>query len=303
VAVDPPPQPHLLRSFAFYAVVGTWMEADVIADTVRNAFAQGVERVYLVDNDSPDSTVPAAVDAGAQLAMTYRTDHFDDHYRFALMNALVQYVSGGQPDDHVWWLWLDADEFPRPTAEGTIREYLATLDEAIRVVGARFLNHYPTPGEVAFVPGRHPAAVQPLVEEADLNICALGHRKHPLQRWDRHGPPLRSGLGFHRAESAVRPLLEPREPIVIHHVPFREEETTRTRLRQLWSDSAGAASRAVLGDIATDHMEARWASLDAVYSGDWASVQNFLPNRPKYGVHLTDWRNLRPAVSTRLPTW
>ena len=59
--------------FGLYAIVVTWMEADVIAATVRNAFAQGCERVLLVDNDSPDDTVAKAEAAGAELARSFST--------------------------------------------------------------------------------------------------------------------------------------------------------------------------------------------------------------------------------------
>ena len=59
-AMEKPTNPNPLDDFGFYAIVGTWMEADVIADTVANAFTQGVDRVFLVDNESPDDTVERA---------------------------------------------------------------------------------------------------------------------------------------------------------------------------------------------------------------------------------------------------
>ena len=49
--------PEPLTSFPLFAVVKTWMDEDIIEATVRNAFAQGVDRVFLVDNASTDSTV------------------------------------------------------------------------------------------------------------------------------------------------------------------------------------------------------------------------------------------------------
>jgi hypothetical protein len=63
-----PVDPDTLPEFRFFAVLGTWMEEDVVEATVRNAFAQGVEAVYLVDNASTDATVEWAVAAGATLA-------------------------------------------------------------------------------------------------------------------------------------------------------------------------------------------------------------------------------------------
>ncbi len=303
VAEPNPGHPEPLGHFAFYAVVGTWMEADVIADTVANAFAQGVERVFLADNASPDDTVTRAVAAGAEHMITFHAERYDERYRIALMNEVVHHVSTASSHDHVWWLWLDADEFPRPQRGGALREYLTSLDRRFRVVGARFLNHYPTPGQPAHVPGTHPLDHQPLCEELPLNICGELHRKHPLQRWDRNGARIDAGLGFHRAECRERPLFEPTEPIVVHHFPFREESTTRRRMDTLWSRADGSAPRARFGDVATDHMEARLKSLDAVYAGRWTEVHTFMPGAPEQGVTLVDWRDLTPSISPDLVRW
>ena len=235
--------------------------------------------------------------------MTYRTDTFEERYRYNVMNEFVRHQSTTSDVDHLWWLWLDADEFPRPEPGGTIRGMLERIDRRFRVVGARVLNHYPSAGEPAYVSGEHPIDHQPMCEEVPQGICALMHRKHPLQRWDREGPRIDAGLGFHRAECAVRPLLEPTEPVIVHHVPFREEAVTRRRLELLWSGKDSSAARAREDDDATGHMAARLRSLDAVYAGDWASVHNFMPGAPPTGVDVVDWRELRPRISTDIQRW
>src|SRR5580692_11506323 len=66
-----PGDAHPLDDARFFAVLGTWMEEDVVEATVRNALAQGVEAVYLVDNASTDETVERAVAAGAILAESF----------------------------------------------------------------------------------------------------------------------------------------------------------------------------------------------------------------------------------------
>ena len=45
--------------------------------------------------------------------------------------------------EHIWWLWLDADEFPHAPAGATVREFLEPLDRRFRVVGASV--HQPLP--------------------------------------------------------------------------------------------------------------------------------------------------------------
>src|SRR5262249_37316928 len=140
-----PATPRPLDAFKLYAVVSTWMEADVIEATVRNAFEQGCDRVLLFDNDSPDETVAVALAAGAELIRTFSTGHHDDEFRIGLMNDAVADMSESDDARHIWWLWCDADEFPHGPRGLTVREFLASLDRSFRIVGGRVVNHYPGP--------------------------------------------------------------------------------------------------------------------------------------------------------------
>ncbi len=79
-----PRQPDVLTDFRFFAVLGTWMEDDVVEATVKNALAQGVERVFVVDNASTDATVERAVAAGAVLAECYSTEVYEERVRILL---------------------------------------------------------------------------------------------------------------------------------------------------------------------------------------------------------------------------
>ncbi|HEY7946225.1 MAG TPA: glycosyltransferase family 2 protein, partial [Acidimicrobiales bacterium] len=161
VATEANPVPgDRLPGFRFFAVLGTWMEQDVVEATVRNAFAQGVEEVYLVDNASTDATVEQAVAAGAVLEESYDTAVYDERVRILLMNAVVARRSLASGADHVWWLWLDADEFPEGPDGTTIAQYLATLDRRFRVVGSTYYNHFPS-DEPYYIPGFHPLDFQP----------------------------------------------------------------------------------------------------------------------------------------------
>jgi len=262
-----------LETFKLFAIVGTWMEADVIEATVRNAFTQGCDQVFLVDNESPDDTVEVALGAGAELAASFSTDRYDEHERLRVMNDVVARISAEDGSDHIWWLWLDADEFPHGPGGLSIRDYLATLDRDYRVVGARCINHYP--GEAPqYVTSRHPLDFQPLGEELMSRYsCWLWHWKHPLQRFDRGRPLIQCTVGFHRASSDERPLLEPPEPVFVHHFPFRDRDATERRLRALFSAASSDSGRAELDGFAAWHMSARFRSLEAVYAQDWNAVE------------------------------
>jgi len=278
-----------LDSFRFFAVLGTWMEEDVVEATVRNALAQGVEAVYMVDNASTDDTVPRAVAAGATLVDTFATRHYEERIRILLMNAVVarQSLASGSP--HVWWLWLDADEFPEGPDGMTIVEYLRGLDRRFRVVGSTYYNHYPT-DRPEYLPGFHPLDFQPLCERytsKHVHHCRQPHWKHPLMRFDDTGPFILAGGGFHTGTLRTRqPLCEPTGGIVTHHVCYRDEEAARRRLELLCGVSERNASNDAIGNRT---IQRRFDSLDAVYARDWSRVNNLRGDEPAYGVDPTPW--------------
>jgi hypothetical protein len=292
------PQP----SFRFFAVVGAWYEGDIIGACVANARAQGCEEVFLVDNDSPDDTVDAAVAAGATLAASYRTPSYSEQARIGLMNAVVEHTSALAGDEHVWWLWLDADELPHGPNGTTLVEHLRGLDRDVRVVGARAFDHYPT--TTAPVPrDRHPIDVVPKCAEEAGRFrarCPAGHYKHPLQRFDRDGPRIIALKGFHRVRSTVR-LLEAPEPVFIQHFPFRNEEATRARLGALVRADDGDAritaheAAELAGSKRGSTASRRYAELDAIYDAARTGVP--------YDPALAPWPDAVGAEHGPIARW
>ena len=284
-----PPHPDLSGAFRFFAVLGTWMEQDVVEATVRNAFAQGAEEVYLVDNASTDATVPRALAAGATLAETWDSPVYEERVRILLMNDVVARVSLASGAEHVWWLWLDADEFPEGPGGTTVARYLATLDRRFRMVGSTYYSHFPS-DEPRYIPGFHPLDFQPLCERyvpERPRHCSQPHWKHPLQRFDRHGPFLLATGGFHSATLRTRDtLFEPRGGIVTHHVPYRDEPTTRARLERLGGDAGRNGANDAIGNT---EIGRRLRSLDAVYDGRWGDVDPLVTKDTGSGVHPVAW--------------
>jgi Glycosyl transferase family 2 len=280
------PRPGRTPEFRLFAVLGTWMEADVVEACVKNALTQGCEEVFFVDNDSPDDTVDVAQRAGATLAASFATPVFNDWMRIGMMNEVVEEVSRRSGDSHIWWLWLDADEFPHGPRGLTVRDLLSSLDGRFRVVGAQFFTHVPS-AVPAYIPGAHPLDHMPWCAQNADDRCGNGmqHFKHPLQRFDRGGPPIEVGLGFHSVRSRRSALLEPKDSLLVHHFQSREEATTRARMAKLCGTDAGPDSRVGYYDFRQRAAEAglplgmvqRFAQLDEIYANARAGPSSFPP--------------------------
>lgn len=267
-----PPQPVLLPGFRFFAIVKTWMDEDVIDATVRNARVQGAEEVFVVDNASADATVSRAQGAGAVIAEVFDTPAFDGPMAQTLMNAVVARESLRTGDDHVWWLYLDSDEFPEGPHGTTVADYLAGLDRRFRVVGSSCFNHLPT-AKPEYIPGFHPIEFQPVCYEFRPSwapMCGQPHWKHSLQRFDRAAHFIVSRAGSHWG-ICPDPLLEPEGGIVTHHFQYREEDLTRAKLDL--TCGPGSRRTGLYGPSGHDSFNRRRRSLDAVYSQSWGDVE------------------------------
>ena len=108
------------------------------------------------------------------------------------------------------------------------------------------------------------------------------------------------GPGFHKASSTDL-LLEPSDGAFLHHFPFRDEALSRARLDVLCG-ADGKTGRGQEGDPATDHMLARFRSLEAVYAQRWDEVDNFMPGA-ETGVSVVPWDQLVDAEDRSIARW
>jgi Glycosyl transferase family 2/Sulfotransferase family len=273
---DNPDDPSTLDEFLLMAVIKSWMDEDVIGATVQNLKTHGFDAVYLVDNASTDATVANGVKAGAEVAEVYETEAFDGRLVQPFVNAVVARESLRSRADHVWWLLLDSDEFPEGPGGMSLRQYLSGLDRRFRVVGASFVNHVPS-SKPEYVEGFHPIDFQPLCypfEPANHPPCPLGHWKHPLQRFDRHGQFVLSNDGAHTAYASER-LVEPSAGIVTHHFQYRDEKRTRDKLELVCGTSSPRVG--LHQSAGFSGFTRRKRSLDAVYARRWTDM-DVLPN-------------------------
>ena len=302
--VENPAKPDPARPVRLFGLVATWCEEDVIEATVHNALMQGCERVFIIDNESPDDTVKRAAAAGAEIACVYHTDYYEESRRLAEMSGVINAVSSEADAEHVWWLLSDADEFVHGPDGLRLVDYLAGLDRRFRVIGARVFDHFPM-SEPANVSNRHPLDYQPLCQEMKMAWCSLRHWKHPLIRWDRSGPDVGLDNGFHRVRASFR-VDEPREGAFMHHFQYRNRSETSERLRRLCEAAEGGVIRSAIDDARQRGESAgrrRWATLDYVYSQDWAHVERQTPRGSQPGVNPRPWTSLVSAADASVARW
>jgi hypothetical protein len=234
------------KPFALYAVLFTWYEEDIIAACVKNLFAEGVDRVFLIDNGSPDKTVELAVLGGALHVETVVSEHFSEELKCGKVFALTRRILAEEGRERSWWPFCDADEFPTSPDRGAIREYLADLDDAVHVVGGHFIAHYPLE-KPHYLSGFHPADFQfRATPQDDLAVyCDLIHDKHNLIRFDNGAFDVKIHGGYHRFQSDGV-LSEAHTGLCIHHCQFRSENHALKRLKALVGVDEQGCSR--LGD-------------------------------------------------------
>ena len=290
-----------------FAIVNTWMEADIIEATVRNCWEQGCDRVFLLDNDSPDDTVERAKTAGAELLENYHTDFFQNSVKYRIINEHIGRLAaelGG-----AWWMCLDADELPTGPHGLRIREYLAGLPTQFNVVGAYSFDHHPT-APLANLPGFHPADFQPYGMFRTAKFCGQRHWKHLLFIVDRDGLT-GTWRGSHSLwiRKGASAKTEPTEALLIHHFMYRNRRDTEQRLRELTKPRPefGGASRVVPNEIFIGQQGCakKFRQLDLIYSCKWDQVEPPHSQMLDYqiGVPVEHWSKILSPADYSYPRW
>ncbi|WP_153306870.1 hypothetical protein [Desulfonatronum thioautotrophicum] len=133
--------------------------------------------------------------------------------------------------ENIWWLFIDADEFPHGPSNKTLKQHLKSLPSIYRVVGSRFVNHYPNKNK--FYPGSNPINTYPKALIDEIFYCDNCHTKHQLLRYDKNMPNIFTGPGYHIFASKSCPLPEPAQSIYTHHFQYREINATSKRLKKI----------------------------------------------------------------------
>lgn len=288
---EPPPGPsHEATAVPLiYGLSQAWNEDDVIYATVRNLFIEGIDRVFVIDDASDDDTASEAATAGATVIADASDGKFHEIRRTERIAQVIdeQTAAAGRP---VWWVVVDADEFPRGPRGTTVRDHVLTLPPWVDTVGSRVLEHYPA--ELSTPKSRHhPVDELPNARWHDNPSCPAGHWKHQMLLLRRPGE-LRFLPGRHAiaAPPDRRPVRESRSSLLMHHVPLRDRQRTEQKIRSAASDSGRYGSSS--DTFVKRRLESRLRMLDLAYQDQYHRLPNMFPGEPKTGTSVRDWRDL-----------
>ncbi|GAA1583682.1 hypothetical protein GCM10009678_77900 [Actinomadura kijaniata] len=272
-----------------FGLCQAWNEDDVIYATVRNLFGQGVDEVFVIDDGSDDDTAAEAAAAGATVLRQPAGGAFNEVRRTERIARVIdeRTASAGRP---LWWIMVDADEFPRGPGRSTIRELVGTLAPEVDTVGSRVLEHYPSRSS-APEPRHHPIDELRMARPYLNPACPAGHWKHQLLHVRAPGD-LRFRMGRHTiaAPPDRRPVVESRSSLLMHHFPLRGRERTERRFRQATARSGryGAGSDKLVGQ----RTELRLRMLELAYEEKYELMPAMFPGQRNIGFPVHDWREL-----------
>lgn len=208
-----------------YAITCTWNESDIIYSTVKNLYVQGCDKVFLVDNGSTDNTIAEAKRAGAILVNSFNTHYFDEIKKVSILNSSVMAINEASPHDEIWWIYLDADEFPCGWEGKTLKESLLSIENRIGAIHSQIYDHFPTT-EPFHLPDHYPGDFQLYAKKSQI-------QKIQLIKYTRGKQHIFTYGGFHYYNAHGEEVIESDKKIELHHFNFRQLEFTKKRLEQL----------------------------------------------------------------------
>jgi glycosyltransferase involved in cell wall biosynthesis len=271
-----------------YAITAVWNEEDIVYALVEHLCAQGVDRVFVIDDESDDATVAEATAAGAEVIRTRSDGTYSEAVRSArVRDAIATYTEAAGGD--VWWLVVDADEFPRGPDGTTVRDLVERAPGWVDVVGSRVLDHVPA-GADDYLPRQPPLPFFPLARWFRSAFCGRGHWKHPLirvrQAGDVYPMPGHHTVGTvdgRRAREWVPTLLT-------HHFPLRAHRRTEEKLRRAMTPDGRYATSP--DGFTRDRILERLRALDDLYAGRYERVASGFAGDRRMGITVSDWRAL-----------
>ncbi|MGB4136468.1 MAG: glycosyltransferase family 2 protein [Microbacterium sp.] len=249
-------------------------EADVLARTIEHLFAQGVDRMLVVDNGSDDHTPELLQELAHRHPIDIGTDAEVGYFQSHKMSALAEHARRAGAD---WVIPFDADEFWF-APDATVADFLRTSTGTR--VEAELFNVFPTRA--------HPV-LDGLGGEVRFDM-----RPHLLRKVAAQTHPLLwIGMGNHLA---LRPG-DSSGGLRVVHLPWRSEEQLMRKLRQgaaayrtTGIDTLGGHWKS-LGEADDERLHALWQGL---LDGRTDPALGWHPVGPFTEIDLSSWQSWDP---------
>jgi hypothetical protein len=289
--MNPPRAPARDRPL-IYAVAAVWNEDDIIHALVAHLLSQGVDRVFVIDDESDDATRSEAAAAGAEVVALRSSGTYSEVARSRRVQKLVSEQTEDVGGD-VWWLVVDADEFPRGPGGLTVRDLVERCPPWVDVVGSRVLDHVPS-NPVDYEPRRAPLPFFPLARWYQNPYCPRGHWKHPLIRVRKTGD-IAPMPGQHTVRASDgRRAREFGPTLLTHHFPLRNRDRTEAKLRR--AAAPGSRYSASPDAFTRWRVKQRLAAFEDLYEGRYERVASGFPGDVRIGIEVREWWSLVPAA-------
>lgn len=291
-----PAGPRNRRRALLHAVAAVWNEDDIIYALTEHLFAQGADRVIVIDDASDDATREEAADAGADVILVESDGTYSERVRSSRVQTVIADETTRAGED-VWWLIVDGDEFPRGPDGRTVRELIEDAPDWVDVVGSRVLDHLP-PLEGGYIQRQPPLPLFPLARWYHNPYCPRGHWKHPLIRVRTSGD-ITPMPGHHTVRTADRRRAREFGPTLLtHHFPLRDRDRTEAKLRR--AARPGSRYAASPDSFTRWRVQQRLAAMDDLYAGRYDRVPSGYPGGARRGIRAVDWRTLVPPSERTL---
>jgi hypothetical protein len=257
-------------------------EADIIADTVRHLFRQGVDVVLIADNGSTDAT-PDVLHDLAQRFPVYVVKDSEERFYQAQKTTLLARIAAECGAD--WIVPFDADEWWFGAPGERLVDTLRRADTG--VASARIFNCFPADG----------SSGSPVwnFDPRPASLLKVAFRWHFLAAL---------APGNH---SVVHPD-QPQELLNILHFPWRDfgqfERKVRHGVAALaavrQSDAGTGDHWEVLGRLSDEELQSAWLAL---LEGDAPASFLWVPQGPLEPIAPDSWEvwPAHPAAADRIP--
>ena len=108
-----------------WAITVVKNEADIIGETIRNLFAQGIDHVLVADNGSTDETPEVLRELSLKLSVHVVQDHIVPHWQGEKMSHLARVATRLGAS---WVVPFDADELWKGTGNQTVAQVLRSCE-------------------------------------------------------------------------------------------------------------------------------------------------------------------------------